>query len=118
MINSTVKTLISLALMMLLVACGSSGRKDVPLAIYSDPLGAYALLKIEYSDRRDSDWVFLGPTPIKISKSIDFEQAKNVTLRVIRENFQEQSKTWSAKEFIKISKNGNKIFWSPSMVKN
>lgn len=118
MINSPVKTLISLALMMLLVGCGSVGRKDVPLAIYSDPLGAYALLKVEYSDKRDSDWIFLGPTPIKVSKSIDFEKAKNVTLRVIREDFQEQSKTWSAKDFIKMSKRGDKIFWSPAMVKN
>lgn len=118
MMNSTVKIIISLVLMALLVGCGSVGRKDVPLAIYSDPLGAYGLLKVEYSDNRDSDWIFLGPTPIKISKSIDFEKAKNVTLRVIREDFQEQTKSWSAKDFIKMSKNGNKIFWSPAMVKN
>lgn len=112
------KTISVILLTFIIVGCGSIGRKEVPLSIYSDPLGAYALLKVDYSDNRDSDWIFLGATPIKISKSIDFEKAKKVSLRVIREDFIEQTKTWSAKEFRQLSKGENKIFWSPAMIRN
>lgn len=115
---NSLKSLFVIGLTLLVVGCSSSARKDVPLSIYSDPLGAYALLKVDYSDQRDSDWIFLGATPVKISKSIDFEKAKKVSLRVIRENFADQTKSWSAKEFNKLRRNDNKVFWSPSMVKN
>ena len=118
MIQRTTKFFLCLLIILSIAACGSTKRKEIPMSIYSDPLGAYALLKVDYSDQTDSDWIFLGATPVKISKSITFENAKKVTLRVIREDFQEQTRTWSAKEFLKQSKNGNKIFWSPAMVKN
>ncbi len=116
--SNLLKTTLIIALTALVVGCGSTARKEVPLAVFSDPLGAYALLKVDYSDNRDSDWIFLGATPVKISKSIDFEKAKKVSLRVIRENFADQTKTWSAKEFKKASTRDNKIFWSPAMVRN
>ena len=112
------KTIAIIVLTLLIVGCSSSARKEVPLNLYSDPLGAYALLKVDYTDERDSDWIFLGATPVKISKSIDFKKAKKVSMRVIREGFVEQTKTWSAKEFRQLSKSDNKIFWSPAMIKN
>ena len=117
--SNLLKTTLLLILTTLIVGCStSSARKEVPLSIFSDPLGAYALLKVDYSDNRDSDWIFLGATPVKISKSIDFQKANKVSLRVIREDFVEQTKTWSAKEFKKMAKGNNKIFWSPAMIKN
>ena len=118
MIFNSFKTISVIFMTLLIIGCSSAGRKEVPLAIYSDPLGAYALLKVDYTDQRDSDWIFLGATPVKISKSIDFEKAKKVSLRVIREDFVEQTKTWSAKEFRELSRSDNKIFWSPAMIKN
>ena len=116
--SNYIKTSLVILMTTLIVGCGSVGRKEVPLSVYSDPLGAYALLKVDYSDNRDSDWIFLGATPVKISKSIDFKKAKKVSLRVIREDFVEQTKTWSAKEFHKLSANNSKVFWSPAMIKN
>jgi len=116
-INLIKKSLI-IMLTALIVGCGSSARKEVPLSLYSDPLGAYGLLKVDYSDERDSDWIFLGATPIKISKSIDFKKAKKVSLRIIREGFTDQTKTWSAKEFKKVAKSDTKILWSPALIKN
>ena len=110
--------LITILILIFVVGCGSSGRKEVPLALYSDPLGAYAILKVDYSDNRESDWIFLGPTPVKVSKSIDLKKARKVTIRVIRENFKDQTKSWTAKEFIQLSRDGDKIFWSPAMVRN
>jgi len=116
--TNLIKTSLIVVLTALIVGCGSSARKEVPLTLYSDPLGAYGLLKVDYSDERDSDWVFLGSTPIKISKSIDFKKAKKVSLRIIREGFTDQTKTWSAKEFKKITKGETKILWSPALIKN
>ena len=104
-------------ILILLVGCSSSSRQEVPFALYSDPLGAYAILKVEYTDNRESDWIYLGPTPIKVSKPVELKKARKVTIRVIRENFRDQTKSWTAKEFKKLIKDGDKIFWSPAMVK-
>jgi len=112
----TLQKISTVLALIFVVGCGSSGRQEVPLALYSDPLGAYALIKVDYNDNRDSDWIYLGPTPIKVSKSVELDKSRKVTIRVIRENFRDQTKSWTAKEFKKLIRDGDKIFWSPSMV--
>ncbi len=86
------------------------------MKVHSDPLGAYALMQVKYKDNEDSDWIYLGPTPISQDKKVYLKDATTVSLKVIRPGFYEQSKTWKAKDFIKESKQENGIMWVPNMV--
>ena len=111
-----IKALIVLASLLLLTACGS-GKKNFSMNVLSDPLGAYALMQITYKDNENSDWIFLGPTPIDIQKQVSFADARTVSLKVIRPGFYEQVKTWKAKDFVKEHKSAKGITWVPNMVK-
>lgn len=113
----TIKKLVLLiTLSIILTACGSN-KRSFDMKVHSDPLGAYALMQIKYSGDEDSDWLFLGPTPVVIDKTVRFENAKTVTLKVIRPGFYEQVKSWKAKDFVKEHKKYNGISWVPIMVK-
>lgn len=114
--TAPIKLFFVTTLCLLLIACGS-GKRNIPLSIHSDPLGAYALLQIKYKGDENSDWIFLGPTPIVLDKSMRFEDASSVSLKVIRPGFYEQVKTWKAKDFVKDYKQYGKISWVPNMVK-
>mgnify|MGYP000038017988 CR=1 FL=1 len=109
------KLAIILTTALLLSACGS-GKKDFKVNVMSDPLGAYALMQVTYKDESNSDWIFLGPTPIDIQKKVSFANAESVSLKVIRPGFYEQVKTWKAKDFVKEHKSGKGIRWVPNMV--
>jgi hypothetical protein len=109
------KILSALFICLLISACGSN-KKTVSLNLHSDPLGAYALLQVKYKGEEDSDWIFLGPTPVSIDKSIRMDGASSVSLKVIRPGFFEQIKTWKAKDFIKEQRRNKEIVWVPNMV--
>lgn len=98
-----------------LTACGPN-KRDVSMKIHSDPLGAYALMQIKYDGNPDSDWIFLGPTPITMDKTINLDEAVEVSLKVIRPGFFEQVKSWKPNDFIKEHSSKNGILWVPSMV--
>ena len=99
----------------MLAACGS-GKKNISMNVLSDPLGAYAMMKVTYENEDQSDWIFLGPTPIDMQRQVIFANAKTVSLKVIRNGFFEQVKTWKAKDFIKEHKANDGITWVPNMV--
>lgn len=111
---STVKASVLISLCLILVACG--GSKNIPVKVHSDPLGAYALMKISYKNGEDSDWIFLGPTPVIQDRKMAFDGASTVSLKVIRPGFFEQVKTWKAKDFVKEAKQKKQILWVPSLV--
>ncbi len=110
------KIIIGLIICLAISACGSN-KKTVSLNLQSDPLGAYASLQVKYKGEEDSDWLFLGPTPITIDKSIRMEGASSVSLKVIRPGFYQQVKTWNAKDFIKEKRRNKEMVWVPNMVK-
>lgn len=103
-------------LLLALTACGAN-KRSVPLKVHSDPLGAYALMQIKYKGQEDSDWIFLGPTPVVINKSIVFDGATSISMKMIKPGYHDQMKTWSAKDFRKEYKRQKKISWVPVMVK-
>ena len=86
------------------------------MKVHSDPLGAYALMQVTYKGNENSDWIFLGPTPIVADKLVLMDGASTVSLKVIRTGFYEQVKTWKAKEFLKELKKNKSIVWVPNMV--
>jgi len=108
-------TLFVIALCLAITACGPN-RKNISMDVQSDPLGAYTLLQVKYKENENSDWIFLGSTPIKINKSIIFSNATAVSLKVIRPGFHDQVKSWSRREFIKEHQQANGILWIPNMV--
>ena len=100
---------------LLISACGSN-KKNISMRLHSDPLGAYALMQVKYQGNEESDWIFLGPTPVSIDKRIVMQGATSISLRVIRPGFYEQTKTWKAKDFLKEQKQQKQIIWTPNMV--
>lgn len=98
-----------------LTACGSN-KRDISMKVHSDPLGAYALMQVKYTGNENSDWIFLGPTPVTIDKTIMLKDASEVSLKVIRPGFFEQVKSWKPKDFVKEHQQKNGILWVPSMV--
>lgn len=101
-----------------IVACGSN-KRQVPISVLSDPLGAYAMIKVEYKKQEDdSDWIYLGPTPINLNRTINFDGATEISIKVIKEGFFEQVKSWEAKKFLSDYKNKNRVIWTPSLVQD
>lgn len=98
-----------------LTGCGAS-KKNFSMKLHSDPLGAYALMQVKYKNQEDSDWIFLGPTPVVMDKAITLKGATSVSVRVIRPGFFEQTKTWKIKDFIKEHKQNKAITWIPALV--
>lgn len=117
LLSRVTKIFLTISLLALLTACGAN-KQQIPISVLSDPLGAYALIKVDYKGRDQSDWIFLGSTPIKLNREINFDDATKVTIKVIKEGFFEQTKTWPAKEFLKEYRSRNKVLWLPSLVKN
>ena len=111
------KSTIIIAICIAVVGCGST-KKQVPISVLSDPLGAYALIQVEYKKQDNSDWVFLGPTPVTLNRTIKLEGATRISIRVIKDGFYDQTKSWEAKKFLREYKNNNKVIWSPSLVQN
>lgn len=97
-------------------ACGGNGKKNFALKVNSNPLGAYALMQVKYKGDENPEWIFLGPTPVVIDKSISYKGATSVALKVIRPGFFEQVKTWSARDFAKEHGKQKTISWTPNMV--
>ena len=108
--------LISLFVCLTVAACASS-KQQVSMKVHSDPLGAYVLMQVKYKDKQDTDWIFLGATPVIVNKSIVTSSATEVLIKVIRPGFFDQVKTWKAKEFLKEHRKNKQIIWIPRLVK-
>jgi len=109
------KLIAVIALGFVVTACGSN-KRDVSMKIHSDPLGAYTLMQIKYEGEEDNDWIYLGPTPVTMDKSINLNDATEVSLKVIRPGFFEQVKSWKPRDFIAENRDRDGIIWVPNMV--
>lgn len=116
-LNKIFKSAAIVAVCVAIVGCGSN-KRQVPISVLSDPLGAYAMIQVEYKEQDNSDWIFLGPTPVTLNRTIKFDGATRVSIKVIKEGFFEQTKSWQAKKFLNEYKDKNKVIWSPSLVQN
>ena len=114
--KNTLRVVATLALISLLAACGSN-KKSISMKVHSDPQGAYAMIQVTNKNNENADWIFLGPTPIVTNRKMTFKDASNVSLKVIRPGFFEQTKTWSVKDFLKEHRQNKEVVWVPNMVK-
>ena len=100
-----------------LSACSST--RTVPFTVQSDPLGAQVMLKRKGENNNQTDWVWLGNTPLTTqrqfsSKYLDDEHS--FVIQVMKEGYTAQTKEWSGKQIKSASKGDNRIFWSPNLV--
>lgn len=87
------------------------------MKLHSDPQGAYALMQVKHRRSEQSDWIYLGPTPIIANRTMSFDGATSVSFKVIRTGFFEQVKTWSVRDFLQEHRRNKGIVWVPNMVK-
>ena len=107
----------SILLIVLLLAACSSSPKQIPVAVHSDPLGAFTVMQVQFRNGSSSEWAYIGITPVDINRAFNISDAKSVTIKVIKEGFFEQTKTWEIREFNDLVKSQGQVLWVPHLVK-
>lgn len=101
-----------------LTAGCASQPKTVPFTVQSDPLGAYVVFQTQAGSVQ-SDWVYLGNTPVTTTRNINPDAIKNahsVALRVMKDGYFDQTKTWAGEEFLDEVEDKGRIYWNPRLV--
>lgn len=106
-----------LLIVLTLAACSSS-PKQIPVAVHSDPLGAFTIMQVQHRDGSSSEWAYIGITPVDINRTFNISNAKSVTIKVMKEGFFEQTKTWEIGEFNDLVKSQGQVLWVPHLVKS
>lgn len=104
-------------LSLLLMACSSTPRQ-VPVSVHSDPLGAFTVIQVQYRDGNSSEWAYIGVTPVDINRSFNVSNAKTVTMKVMKEGYFEQTKTWEIGEFNELVRSQGRVLWVPHLVRS
>ncbi len=110
-----------LVLSLTLVAGCASTVRTVPFQIQSDPLGATVLYQVR-ADAQDSpnyDWIFLGHTPLDVRRAIlsrDLKRADSFVIRVMKDGFLDQHKSWTGEQIVDEAKTKGGVFWNPRLV--
>ena len=115
--NMNLFRLAQILLITLALGACSSAPKQIPVAVHSDPLGAFTVMQVQFSDGNSSEWAYIGITPVDINRSFNVSTAKSVTIKVIKEGYFEQTKTWEMREFNDLVKSQGQVLWVPHLVK-
>ena len=105
------------ACLALLSACSST--KNVPFTVQSDPLGAQVMLKRKSEGNVQTDWIWLGNTPLTTQRKFSskfLNDEHSFVIQVMKDGFTPQTKEWSGKQVKSSSKGDNRIFWSPNLI--
>lgn len=92
---------------------------EVPFSVNSAPPGSYVLLQTMIPERDIYDWVYMGTTPIDFVREINFddlENAESISLRILKEGYFEQTKSWLSDDFIDLYDDRGGISWDPHLV--
>jgi len=119
-VTHSLKILTAAAVLLILSGCASA-VKTVPWRIQSDPLGAYVLYQIQRDkqDEQNTDWIYLGITPLDIRRSVlstDLKRADAFVIRVMKDGYLDQKKAWTGEQIVKEAKSKGAIFWNPRLV--
>jgi len=107
------------ALAGLLAAGCASYVQDVPFTVNSEPPGSFVLLQTKIPAQNLYDWVYMGTTPLSFEREMDFRQlrqAESISLRMLKEGYFEQVKTWSPEDFYELYDDEGGISWDPHLV--
>lgn len=114
--NNVKAAIVSLSVLML-GACAST--KSIPLTVQSDPLGAQVMLKLKGEDNQQTDWIYLGNTPLTTQRKVStryLNDDHSFVLQVMKDGYSDQSKEWSGQQLEDASDGENRIFWNPRLV--
>ena len=100
------------------LALGCASTRDVPMTVHSDPLGAIVLMQTGDEDGTQSDWIMLGNSPMQITRNFGTKSTTSVSLRVIKEGYFEQVKTWEIGDFLSENKEQGRVVWVPHLVES
>ncbi|KAA3625858.1 MAG: hypothetical protein DWQ08_08865 [Proteobacteria bacterium] len=110
-----------LCLAALLGGCAST--RVVPFTVQSDPLGAHVLYQVqtpgEGATTTANDWIYLGLTPVDVRREISksrFKANEAFVLRVVKDGYLDQQKSWSGDELADEMRDKEKVFWNPRLV--
>lgn len=98
---------------------GCASNKTIPMKVQSDPLGAYVLMKKRGNEAGDSDWIFLGNTPLTTQRRFhkdELTESQTVVLRLLKDGYLEQTKEWHGSELREIGNDDGQLFWNPKLV--
>lgn len=116
--NSKATTLAAAALCALLLSACSSTR-NVPITVQSDPLGAQVMLKLKSEENSQTDWIYLGNTPLTTQRKVSSKYMDNkhsFVVQVMKEGYSDQTREWSGLQMKDASKGDNRIYWNPKLV--
>lgn len=100
---------------------GCATTSVVPFTVQSDPLGAHVMYQVQNTagGAAATDWIYLGVTPIDVRREIgraNLEENTAFVLRVVKDGYLEQQKSWSGDELADEIKDRGKVFWNPRLV--
>ena len=93
-------------LSLILSACASNPKGvQLPIAVQSNPLGAYVLLQVHNPEAKNKDdWIFVGNTPVTFTREFHqtvFDQGHTISIRLVKEGYFSQTKEWSGESLEK-----------------
>ena len=103
----------------LATGCGPNMRA-VPIEVHSEPPGAFVMMQFKESERASGDWLYLGNTPLQITRELNLTEIsrnQGVSLRVMREGYFDQTKSWQGRVFFEEYNARGRIFWNPRLVR-
>jgi hypothetical protein len=121
--NSYLSLIAVLVAVLGLGACAST-PDTIPFAVQSDPLGAHVLFKSSSGvdeSAESGDWIYLGVTPVDLRRRLGrslFKSDDAFTLRVLKDGYLEQRKTWGGDDMKEQMNSIGKVFWNPRLVPN
>ena len=112
-------TLLFLPYLGILIAGCANPIHEVPFSVNSAPPGSYVLLQTMIPEMDMYDWVYMGTTPVDFVREINFddlEKAESISLRILKEGYFEQKKSWLSDNFIDLYDDRGGISWDPHLV--
>ena len=115
--SNKLKIAVAVLSIVLLGACSST--RNVPLTVQSDPLGAQVMLKLKSEENKQTDWIYLGNTPLTTQRKVStkyMNDEHSFVVQVMKEGYTDQAKEWSGEQVKEASKGDNRIFWNPKLI--
>ena len=110
------------ALAAVAVLAGCATTRIVPFTVQSDPLGAHVLYQVQTpvsDDISTNEWIYLGLTPVDIRREVGKTQLRKAdafVLRVVKEGYLDQQKSWSGDDLVGQIEEKGRVFWNPRLV--
>jgi hypothetical protein len=119
-VSRSAKAGVALAAALVLGGCATTSI--VPFTVQSDPLGAHVLYQVQTQvegGNAANDWIHLGLTPVDVRREVGRAQIKSAdafVLRVMKDGYLDQQKSFSGEELIDQVDSKGRVFWNPRLV--